>query len=69
MALADLITLIVVLALIGFCLWLVLTYIPMPPPFKTALIVVIVVLIILYLVRLLVGDLRIGAILSEGGLT
>ena len=51
----DLITLIVVLAVIGFALWLVVTYIPMPDPMKKVIIVVVVLIILLYVVRLLLG--------------
>ena len=46
------ITLILTLALLGFLVWVVITYIPMPDVFKKAIIVIVVVLIILYLVRL-----------------
>ncbi len=51
----DLITLILVLALVGFCLWLIVTYIPMPPPIKQVIIVIVVVVIVLWLVRSLIG--------------
>jgi hypothetical protein len=46
-----LISLIVTLALIGFVLWLVVTYIPMPEPYKRALVVIVVLVIVLYLAR------------------
>jgi len=45
------ISLILVLALVGFVVYLITTYIPMPAPFKTGIIVVVVVLLILYLMR------------------
>ena len=51
----DLITLVVVLAIVGFCLWLVLTYIPMPEPFRKAIVVLVVLVVVLYVVRLLLG--------------
>ena len=51
----DLITLVVVLALIGFCLWLVLTYIPMPPPMKQVITVIVVIVLVLWVVRALLG--------------
>jgi hypothetical protein len=51
----DLITLILVLALIGFCLWLVTTYVPMPGPMKQAIIVLVVIVIVLWIVRALLG--------------
>lgn len=51
----DLITLILVLAVVGFCLWLIVTYIPMPPPIKQVIIVIVVVVIVLWLLRALLG--------------
>jgi len=45
----SIIGVILVLALIGFVLWLVLTYIPMPAPFKNVIIVVVVIVLILWL--------------------
>lgn len=53
----DLITLIVTLAVIGFVLWVVVTYIPMPPPFKNVLIGLVVLLVIVWLARIIVGPL------------
>jgi hypothetical protein len=47
------IALILVLALVGFLVYMVTTYIPMPPIFKTVIIVIVVVLLILYLMRVL----------------
>jgi hypothetical protein len=49
----DLITLIVTLVVVGFVLWLLTTYVPMPEPYKRALIVIVVLLIVLWLVRAL----------------
>ncbi len=43
------ISLIILLALVGFVLWLVLTYIPMAAPIKNLIIVVVVICIVLYL--------------------
>lgn len=51
----DLVTLIIVLALIGFCLYLVTTYIPMPAPMKQAILVIVVIVVILWIVRALLG--------------
>ncbi len=50
----DLLTFIVVLALIGFCLWLVVTYVPMPDPWQKLIIAVVVLIVVLWLVRALV---------------
>ena len=46
------ISLILGLALVGFLLWLIITYIPMPEPFGKVLIVVVVVILILYLIKM-----------------
>lgn len=43
------------IALIGFCVWVIVTYIPMPDIFQKLIIVVCVVLIVLYLISLLSG--------------
>jgi predicted membrane channel-forming protein YqfA (hemolysin III family) len=45
--------LILAIALAGFLVYLVTTYIPMPPPFKMAIYVIVVVLLILYVMRVL----------------
>lgn len=43
--------LILVLVIIGVCLYLVESYIPMSPPIKTVIRVVVVIVLILYLLR------------------
>lgn len=47
----DLIMLVLVLAIIGFLVWLITTKIPMDPMFKLAIQIIVVVVIILYLIR------------------
>lgn len=47
------ITLILSLALVGFLVWLIITYIPMPDIFKKVIIVIVVIVMILYVLRLL----------------
>jgi integral membrane sensor domain MASE1 len=47
----GLITLILTLAVVGFILYLIITYIPMPPPFKQVIIVVIVIVLILWVAQ------------------
>lgn len=47
------ITLILTLALVGFLVYLIITYIPMPDPFKKVIVVIVIVLLILYLIRVL----------------
>jgi len=45
------IMLLLVLALVGFLTYLITTYIPMPAPFKTAIIVIMVVVLVLYVMQ------------------
>lgn len=47
----DLISVVIVLVILGLCLWLVETYIPMSPPIKTVIRVVVVLVIVLWLLR------------------
>lgn len=49
----GIIELICVFALIGFCLYLVITYVPMPEPMKQAMIVLVVILLVLYIARMI----------------
>ena len=46
-----LISLIVSLAVVGFLLWLVITYILMPEPFKKVILVVVVLVLVLWLLQ------------------
>ena len=48
-------TTILILALIGFVVYLIVTYIPMPEIFKQVLMVVVAILLILWVMGLLVG--------------
>lgn len=47
----SIITLLLVLAVVGFCLWLVLTYVPMPAPFKQVIVVIVVIALLLWLLN------------------
>lgn len=47
------ISLIIAIAIIGFIVWAVITYIPMPALFKNAIVVIAVVLVLLYVLRAL----------------
>lgn len=47
------ITLILVIALVGFLVWALTTYVPMPQPFKIAIVAIAVILLILYVIRIL----------------
>lgn len=55
MALGGLLTTLLVLALVGFVLWLILTYIPMPEPFGKVIMVIVVVIVILWLIGQITG--------------
>jgi len=52
----GLLNLLVLLIVIGVVLYLVETYLPMSPPIKTLLRVVVILIVILWLVQALVGD-------------
>ena len=55
MGLAELLTTILILALFGFVVYLIVTYIPMPPIFKQVLMVVVAVLVIIWLIGIVGG--------------
>jgi hypothetical protein len=46
----GLIGLILGLALVGFLVYLIVTYIPMPEPFKNVIVVIVIIVVILYLI-------------------
>ncbi len=46
------IALLLVIALVGFLVWALTTYVPMPQPFKVGIIAVAVVILILYIMRI-----------------
>jgi hypothetical protein len=52
MDLGALIGVILVLAVLGVCLHLLFTYVPIEPPIKTLIIIVVVLVVILYLLSL-----------------
>lgn len=51
----DLILLILVLAVLGFLVWLITTKIPMPPYWATALQILALIVVVLYLVSRIGG--------------
>lgn len=53
----GLISLILLLAVVGFVVWLVITYIPMPEPMKKVIVVLVVIVLILYVLQAVTGDL------------
>lgn len=50
----DILSLIIVLVVLGLVLWLVQTYLPLPPPIKTVIVVVAVLAVIIWLLQLVV---------------
>lgn len=46
------ISLIVLIALLGLLVWALTTFIPMPPAFKTAIVVIATVFLLLYLLQM-----------------
>lgn len=58
----DLISLIITLAVVGFALWLLLTYIPMPDPVKKVIVAVVVLVLVVWLLQAFgVTRLNVGA--------
>jgi hypothetical protein len=53
MMLGSLVSIIVVLVVIGLCLYLLETYVPMSPPIKTVIRVVVVLFLVLWLLQAL----------------
>jgi hypothetical protein len=51
----ELIYLVLGLALIGFVVWIIVTYIPMPGLFKQLIIVLVAIVIVLYLLNVFAG--------------
>jgi len=47
----DIVRLLVVIVVLGVCLWLIQTYVPMAAPIKTLLTVVVVLVIVLWILR------------------
>jgi hypothetical protein len=52
---ASILVMVLLFALVGFVVWLIVTYIPMPPPFPQVIIVACVVLLVLYLISIITG--------------
>ena len=53
---------IVILVIVGVLLYLIETYLPIAPPIKMVIRVVVLLVIILWLVRVFIGDVPIGRI-------
>ncbi len=56
MDIVGILTTILLFALVGFVVWLIVTYIPMPDPFAKVIIVAVVVLLVLYLIGVIAGS-------------
>ncbi len=57
----PLINIVLVLVVVGVCLWLVNTYVPMAAPIKTIINVVVVLFLVLWLLSLFgIGDIYVG---------
>lgn len=57
----DLISLMITLAVIGCCWWMIVTYIPMPAPIKSVITVIAVIALCVVLLDLTgIGHIRIG---------
>lgn len=52
LTLASLINLIIIVAVIGFIVWILITYVPMPEPIRRALIVIACLGLLLWFLRL-----------------
>ncbi len=51
MVLPELVRIVIALALIGFLVWVLITYVPMPEAFRRLIIVVVVIAVVLWLLR------------------
>ena len=49
----DILGILVTLAIVGFLLWIIVTYVPMPQPFQRVLIALIVLLVVIWVLRML----------------
>lgn len=55
MDLQSLIQIIVVLMVVGICVWLIVTYVPMQPPFPQLIIAAAAILVVLWILSAFVG--------------
>jgi hypothetical protein len=49
----DLISLILIVAIVGVLVWAIITYLPMPEPFPKVIVAVAVIVMVLYVLRVL----------------
>lgn len=55
MDIASILMTLLLFALVGFVVYLIVTYIPMPEPFQKVIIVACVILLVIYLIGVLAG--------------
>lgn len=55
MEVTALLSLLIALALLGFALWAVINFVPMPPAFQRALVAIVVLLVVLWILRAFFG--------------
>jgi hypothetical protein len=55
MDIVGILTTLLLFALVGFVVYLIVTYIPMPAPFAQVIIVAVVILLVLYLITMIAG--------------
>ncbi len=60
MDIISIITTLILIALCGFLVYLIVTYVPMPEPFKQTIIVAVVILLILWLIYMVAGQVPAG---------
>jgi hypothetical protein len=53
--LETLASLVVTIAIVGFVVWLVITYVPMPEPFRRIVVALVILILLIWLVRALAG--------------
>jgi hypothetical protein len=51
----GLLELVIVLVIIGFIVWILITYVPMPPIFRTFILVIVVIAFLMYLLNMVAG--------------
>ena len=66
MTFAGVVIAILTFALLGFLVYLIVTYIPMPAPFAQVITVACVVLIVLYLLAILTGQAALPVFFGKG---
>jgi len=58
----DLISFLILAVLLGLAVWVINTYVPLPQPIKTIILVAVCLVLVLVLIRALVGEVRFPAL-------